>query len=60
VQGAAAAMGGIQFAVHRGKESTLDEGLRIEQEAVESVLRSEEAWEGIRAFVEKRGTKFVD
>jgi len=57
--GAAGAIGSIKLAVHRGTNVSLKEGLEIERELVEPLFESEEAKEGIGAFMEKRKPEFV-
>jgi enoyl-CoA hydratase/carnithine racemase len=56
--GASQAIGSIKLAVHRGKEANLENGLEIERELVEELFRSEDAQEGLRAFLEKRKPEF--
>ncbi len=56
--GAFRAIGAIKLAVHKGLEGRLEEGLRLERELVEELFRSEDAQEGIRAFLEKRPPRF--
>lgn len=56
--GAAGAIGAIKLAVHRGINVPLEEGLKIERELVEPLFSSEEAKEGIGAFMEKRKPEF--
>lgn len=48
----------IRHAVRRGHHLPLDEALRLEQFYAESVRTTEDAQEGIRAFVEKREAVF--
>ena len=57
--GAAAAIGSIKLAVHRGMDRPLQEGLEIERELVEPLFEGEESREGITAFMEKRKPEFV-
>ena len=38
---------------------TLEEGLALERELVEQLFRSQDATEGLTAFVEKRDAEFV-
>ena len=52
--GAVGAIGSIKLAVQRGKDVALDQGLAIERELVEPLFSSDEAKEGLQAFVEKR------
>lgn len=56
--GAAGAIGSIKLAVHRGIDKPLSEGLEIERDLVEPLFSSEEAKEGIGAFMEKRKPEF--
>jgi enoyl-CoA hydratase len=44
--------------VHRGIDRPLEEGLEIERELVEPLFSSDEAKEGIGAFMEKRKPEF--
>ena len=44
--------------MHRGIDRPLREGLEIERELVEPLFSSEEAKEGIGAFMEKRKPEF--
>jgi enoyl-CoA hydratase/carnithine racemase len=53
-EGPSYAMGQIKLAAVQGHGRTLEEGLRIEREALLRLLRSEDAREGVKAFVEKR------
>ena len=56
--GAVGAIGSIKLAVHRGIDRPLREGLQIERDLVEPLFSSEEAKEGIGAFMEKRRPEF--
>lgn len=56
--GAVGAIGSVKLAVHRGIDVPLAEGLEIERELVEPLFSSEEAKEGIGAFMEKRKPEF--
>jgi enoyl-CoA hydratase/carnithine racemase len=56
--GAVGAIGSVKLAVHRGVNVPLAEGLEIERELVEPLFSSEEAKEGIGAFMEKRKPEF--
>ncbi|HSK99736.1 MAG TPA: enoyl-CoA hydratase-related protein [Rubrobacteraceae bacterium] len=56
--GAVGAIGSVKLAVHRGIDAPLAEGLQIERELVEPLFSSEEAKEGIGAFMEKRKPEF--
>jgi enoyl-CoA hydratase/carnithine racemase len=57
--GAQRAIGSIKLAVHEGKEQSLEAGLRREQELIDQLFRTEDAKEGIAAFVEKRAPQFT-
>jgi enoyl-CoA hydratase/carnithine racemase len=57
--GAALAIAAIKRCVHEGGQKTLDEGLALEAELMESLFRSKDASEGLQAFVEKREAEFV-
>jgi len=56
--GATEAIGSIKLAVHGGIERPLDEGLKMERTLVEPLFESEDAKEGIAAFMEKRKPEF--
>ena len=56
--GAGEAIGSIKLAVHGGIGRPLDEGLEIERSLVEPLFDSEDAREGISAFMEKRKPEF--
>jgi len=58
VDGAASAIGAIKLAVQQGRDRTLDDALRIEREMLESLFRSPDGHEGVKAFVEKRKPQF--
>ena len=47
-------------AIGQGLHLTLEEGLKVEQEAFKSILATNDMREGIRAFLEKRQPKFTD
>lgn len=47
-------------AIGAGLDASLEEGLRAERAAFESILGTEDMKEGIRAFLEKRQPKFND
>src|SRR5262249_27052842 len=49
----------IKRAVYDGVERPLAGGLELERELVERLFRSEDASEGLNAFVEKRTAEFV-
>ncbi len=52
------AVGQIKLAVAQGFGSTLADGLRIEREALIRLFKSQDAREGVKAFVEKRKPEF--
>jgi enoyl-CoA hydratase/carnithine racemase len=56
--GAREAIGSIKLAVYGGIERPLDEGLETERTLVEPLFDSEDAREGISAFMEKRRPEF--
>jgi enoyl-CoA hydratase/carnithine racemase len=56
--GASEAIGSIKLAVYGGIERPLDEGLQTERTLVEPLFGSEDAREGITAFMEKRRPEF--
>lgn len=56
--GATEAIGSIKLAVHGGIERPLDEGLEAERTLVEPLFESEDAKEGLAAFMEKRKPEF--
>ena len=49
----------IKRCVHEGGEMSLSEGLALEGELIERLFRSEDAREGLHAFVEKRTPEFT-
>ena len=57
--GPALAVAAIKRCVHEGGEMTLEEGLGLEAALVEDLFASQDAAEGLRAFVEKRRPEFV-
>jgi enoyl-CoA hydratase/carnithine racemase len=57
--GAALATAAIKRCVHEGADLPLAEGLALEGELIERLFRSEDAREGLHAFVEKRDPEFV-
>jgi enoyl-CoA hydratase/carnithine racemase len=57
--GPALAVAAIKRCVNEGGQLTLDEGLALEAELVEQLFRSQDAQEGLTAFVEKRPPQFV-
>ncbi|MFQ5927597.1 MAG: enoyl-CoA hydratase/isomerase family protein [Terriglobia bacterium] len=52
------AVGRIKRAIQSGVETALNEGLAIEREVLAQVFASEDAAEGIKAYLEKRAAKF--
>jgi enoyl-CoA hydratase/carnithine racemase len=57
--GPALALAAIKRCVHEGGERSLADGLSLEAELVEQLFRSQDAAEGLHAFVEKRKPEFV-
>jgi enoyl-CoA hydratase/carnithine racemase len=57
--GPALAIAAIKRCVHEGGQKTLDEGLALEAELMETLFRSKDADEGLNAFVEKRKPEFA-
>jgi enoyl-CoA hydratase/carnithine racemase len=57
-QNAPLAVQAAKEAVLRGLQMPLEEGLRLEQFLAEPVRNSEDAREGVRAFLEKRKPQF--
>jgi enoyl-CoA hydratase/carnithine racemase len=57
--GAALATAAIKRCVHEGAEMALAEGLALEGELIERLFQSQDAREGMHAFVEKRTPEFV-
>lgn len=55
---AAMAVGRIKRAVQTGAEVSLEAGLALERELQQQLFQSEDAKEGIRAYVEKRAAQF--
>jgi enoyl-CoA hydratase/carnithine racemase len=53
------AIASIKRAVHEGLQRTLDDGLRLERELIEELFASDDAREGLTAFVEKRNPAFA-
>jgi enoyl-CoA hydratase/carnithine racemase len=53
------AIAAIKRCVHDGGDLPLDAGLELEAELVEQLFRSEDAHEGLTAFVEKRRAEFA-
>ncbi len=58
--GAALAIAAIKRCVHEGGQQSLDGGLALEAELMEQLFGSDDATEGLRAFVEKRVPEFAD
>ena len=56
--GASEAIGSIKLAVYGGIDRPLDEGLQTERTLVEPLFESEDAREGLTAFMEKRKPEF--
>jgi len=57
-KGPSYAIGQIKLATVQGYGRPLEEGLRIEREALIRLFKSEDAREGVKAFVEKRKPEF--
>lgn len=57
-QGAAVALKAIKKCVHKGIETTLSKGIEMEMEVMGEVATSQDAVEGIIAFLEKRKPNF--
>lgn len=57
-QGATMAQGLIKLAVHEGMEMSLNAGLAVERELQNRLFASQDAREGISAYVEKRKANF--
>lgn len=57
-QGATMAQGLIKLAVQEGSEMSLNSGLALERELQNRLFRSEDAREGISAYIEKRKPEF--
>lgn len=58
VNGASEAIGSIKLAVHGGIDLALNEGLETERKLLEPLFDSEDANEGLTAFMEKRKPEF--
>ncbi|HET9809294.1 MAG TPA: enoyl-CoA hydratase/isomerase family protein [Candidatus Limnocylindria bacterium] len=57
-KGPSYAVGQIKLAAVQGQGRPLEEGLKIEREALIRLLASEDAREGVKAFIEKRKPEF--
>ncbi len=57
-KGATVAIGAAKRAINQGFDRPLEEGLAIEGEAFRMVMASEDAREGLAAFLEKREAAF--
>jgi enoyl-CoA hydratase/carnithine racemase len=57
--GPALAIAAIKRCVHEGGGESLADGLALEAELIEQLFRSQDASEGLHAFVEKRTPEFV-
>jgi enoyl-CoA hydratase/carnithine racemase len=57
--GAVLATAAIKRCVHEGNSMPLEQGLALEAELIERLFRSEDAREGLHAFVERRDPEFV-
>jgi len=53
------ALSEIKRAVYEGVNRSLDDGLELERQLIEKLFRSQDASEGLSAFVEKRTPEFV-
>lgn len=47
------------FAIHRGMDASIDDGLAIEESAFSGIVPTHDAAEGVAAFVEKRRPTFL-
>jgi enoyl-CoA hydratase len=47
------------YAIHRGMDASIDDGLAIEEGAFARIVPTEDANEGVAAFVEKRRPKYL-
>jgi enoyl-CoA hydratase/carnithine racemase len=47
------------FAIHRGMDASIDDGLAIEESAFSQIVPTHDAGEGVAAFVEKRRPIFL-
>ncbi|HEY3728843.1 MAG TPA: enoyl-CoA hydratase-related protein [Solirubrobacteraceae bacterium] len=57
--GATLATAAIKRCVHEGSQRSLDDGLALEAEQMERLFRSDDAAEGLRAFLDKRRPEFA-
>jgi enoyl-CoA hydratase/carnithine racemase len=57
--GPALAIASIKRCVHEGGGQSLEDGLALEAELMEKLFRSQDASEGLHAFVDKRTPEFV-
>ena len=57
-KGPAQAMSATKICVHKGIELSLKEGLVLEDQMVDPLYDSEDAMEGLRAFLERRDPQF--
>jgi enoyl-CoA hydratase/carnithine racemase len=57
--GPAQAIASIKRCVHEGGQLPLEDGLALEAELVEALFRSQDAAEGMTAFLEKRAPEFA-
>jgi enoyl-CoA hydratase/carnithine racemase len=53
------ALAAIKRCVHQGGQLSLEEGLKLEAREIEALFRTDDALEGLRAFVEKRAPEFA-
>jgi enoyl-CoA hydratase/carnithine racemase len=58
-EGPALATAAIKRCVHEGGQLPLDEGLALEADMIQELFNSQDAREGMHAFVEKRDPEFV-
>jgi enoyl-CoA hydratase/carnithine racemase len=59
VTGAALAAAAIKRCVHEGSQRSLADGLVLEAEEMSKLFRSQDAAEGLQAFVDKRPPEFI-
>jgi enoyl-CoA hydratase/carnithine racemase len=57
--GAVLAIAAIKRCVHEGGGMSLDDGLKLEAELMEQLFKTEDAAEGLQAFVDKRPAEFT-